>query len=556
MKPIQYIAAFFFLVTVSSCKKSYLERFPLDSPSTATFLSNEAELELAVTGCYQPLAYNGEDLVPFILTLEYVSDNGWERNPNELQVIGKGIATPDNAYAKAVWDRFYVGVSRCNFILSNSDRLKGSVSEDKLNRLLGEVRYLRGYYYFFLNEVYGGVPLLTKTAVSVAESQMPRNTKEEVANFIISEMEAIVPALPVIASALGRVTKGAALALESRTALCNKKWDIAAKAAGDLMNLGAYQVHNNFEEVFTYNGQNLSEIIFSIQYLKGISTHAIPRRFYSRISGGFSSKIPSQVVVDSYECTDGLTIDKSPLFNPAKPFENRDPRLNYTIVLPQTRFINYMFETHPDSLQTWDYNGPEPKRVANTDATHALATFSGYLWRKYASPEDIALPDQGDLNLIVFRYPEILLNYAEAKVELNQIDQSVYDAINLIRQRPGVNMPPIEANKTQTELRYIVRRERRSELAGEGLRWFDIRRWGIAEEVMNGPLLGRIRDRFLSNAPIVDENGLPHYENVTNSDLMRVIETRIFNKDRDYVWPIPRGETQINQELEQNPNYD
>src|SRR5690606_26643407 len=153
------------------------------------------------------------------------------------------------------------------------------------------------------------------------------------------------------------------------------------------------------------------------------------------------------------------------------------------------------------------------------------------------------------------RYPEILLNYAEAKVELNQIDQSVYNAINLIRQRPGVDMPPIESNKTQTELRSIVRRERRSELAGEGLRWFDIRRWEIAEEAMNGPLLGRIRDRFLSNAPTIDETGLPHYENVTNADLMRVIEIRTFNKDRDYFWPIPQLEIQTNNALVQNPNY-
>ena len=140
-------------------------------------------------------------------------------------------------------------------------------------------------------------------------------------------------------------------------------------------------------------------------------------------------------------------------------------------------------------------------------------------------------------------------------MELNQIDQSVYDAINLIRERPSVSMPPIAAGKTQDEMRFIVRRERRSELAGEGVRWFDIRRWELAETVMNGPLLGRIRDRFLSNAPRVDENGLPHYENVTNADMMRVIETRTFKKDRDNVWPIPQLELETNKALVQNPNY-
>ena len=554
MKQVKFIIIFLGVITASSCSKKYLERFPLDSPSTATFLSSEAELDMAVTGSYQPLQFIGEDAVPFILTLEYVSDNGWERNPNQLQIIGKGIATSDNGYAKTVWDALYVGVSRCNFILSNADRLNGVVAVDKLDRVLGEVRFLRAYYYFYLNEVFGGVPLLTKT-VSLAESQVARNTKEEVVNFIISEMDAIASALPVVAGQMGRVTRGASLELKSRTALFNKKWDAAAKAASDLMQLGSNELHGNYGEIFTYSGMTSREIIFAIQYLRSMGTHGISRRFYSRTANGFSSKVPAQVVVDSYECTDGLTIDKSPLYDPAKPWDNRDPRLNFSVVLPQTRFIGYVFETHPDSLLTWDYNGSVPQRVANADAINPLATFTGYLWRKYASPEDLNNIDQPDVNVIVFRYAEILLNYAEAKVELNQIDQSVYDAINLIRERPSVSMPPIAAGKTQDEMRFIVRRERRSELAGEGVRWFDIRRWELAETVMNGPLLGRIRDRFLSNAPRVDENGLPHYENVTNADMMRVIETRTFKKDRDNVWPIPQLELETNKALVQNPNY-
>lgn len=554
MKLIKFLTIFLAVITANSCNKKYLERYPLDSPSTETFLSNEAELDMAVTGSYQPLQFIGEDAVPFVLTLEYVSDNGWERNPNQLQIIGKGIATSDNGYAKMVWDNLYNGVSRCNFILSNSDRLNGVVAADKLNRVLGEVRFLRAYYYFYLNEVFGGVPLLTKT-VSLAEAQVARNTKEEIVNFIISEMDAIAPALPVTALQMGRITRGASLGLKSRAALFNKKWDAAAKAASDLMKLGTNRLHNNFGDVFTYAGMTSPEIIFSIQYLKSMGTHGISRRFYSRVANGFSSKVPTQVVIDSYQCTDGLTIDKSPLYNPAKPWENRDPRLNFSVVLPQTRFIGFVFETHPDSLLTWDYNGSVPKRVANADAINPLATFTGYLWRKYASPEDLNNIDQPDVNVIIYRYAEILLNYAEAKIELNQIDQSVYDAINLIRQRPSVNMPPITAGKTQAEMRSIVRKERRSELAGEGVRWFDIRRWEIAESVMTGPLLGRIRDRFLSNAPRIDENGLPFYTNVTNANLMRVIETRTFSKTRDNVWPIPLLELQTNKALVQNPGY-
>jgi len=124
-----------------------------------------------------------------------------------------------------------------------------------------------------------------------------------------------------------------------------------------------------------------------------------------------------------------------------------------------------------------------------------------------------------------------------------------------VRQRPSVNMPAITPGKTQAQLRSIVRKERKYELAVEGLRLFDIRRWGIAEEVMTGEFLGRIPRGLLSNAPVIDENGTPDYSNVANKAAMRVVETRSFNPNRDYLWPIPNIETLTNTNLEQNPNY-
>lgn len=147
--------------------------------------------------------------------------------------------------------------------------------------------------------------------------------------------------------------------------------------------------------------------------------------------------------------------------------------------------------------------------------------------------------------------------YAEAKIEANQIDQSVYNAINEVRQRPGVSMPPLPNGLSQAELRSAVRKERLYELAGEGLRLFDIRRWRIAEYVLNGPLYGRIPKGLLSTAPTIDENGIPDYSNVPNREEMRVVEVRKFNKEdnRDYLWPIPQREITANPKLEQNPGY-
>jgi hypothetical protein len=556
MKYFKYILFSFLCMANLSCEE-YLERFPLDNPSDETFLRTEAELDLAVTGAYNTLWNIGTgDVQPFFPMLDAASDIGWDRNTSSLQNLGLGIANADNGQASNFWSALYRGVGRCNYILSKSEPLAVVVPEAKYKRLMAEVRFLRANYYFFLNEIFGGVPLLTKP-VTLAEAQLPRNTKDEVADFILSEMDAVVPDLLAETNTTnkGRVSKGAALALKSRTALFNKKYEAAVKASDDLMKLGNYTLHPSFPELFQYAGQNSKEIIFSVQYLKGTKAHSLPRYFFSRIALGHSNKIPVQALVDSYECTDGLAIDKSPLFDPKKPFQNRDPRLTHTVVLPQTRFINYMFETHPDSLMTWDYRTTPARRVQNVEATHAYATFSGYLWRKYADVADFPDIDNSELNVILFRYAEVLLNYAEAKIELNQLDASVYEAINTVRARATVKMPAIANGKSQAELRSIIRKERKYEFAGEGLRFFDIRRWNIGAETMNGPLRGRIRNAFLANAPRIDENATPHYENVTNQSQMRVIEIREFRNDRDNYWPIPRLEREVNTQLTQNPNY-
>ena len=557
MKNLKFIYTIIAFCLVNlSCSDDYLERYPLDSPSDETFLSNEAELEMAVAGAYNALWYHPAGIaIPFSITFDYASDIGWERNTTDLQALGLGLVDSDNEYTAGFWTAFYRGIGRCNSILDKSESLKEIVPQEKYDRLISEVRFLRAFYYFYLSELYGGVPLLTAN-VTLSEARIAKSPKSEITDFILSELDAILPTLlPETNTAnKGRASVGAALALKSRVALYNERWDVAAAAASDLMELGNYSLHGKFDELFSYAGQSSREIIFAVQYLNGLQEHPIPFQFYSRIASGTSNKIPVQSLVDSYESIDGLSIDKSPLYDPAKPFANRDPRLNYTIVLPQTRFINYMFETHSDSLMTWNYNTNPATRVSNTDVTNAYATFSGYLWRKYA---DIADKDDrsSDMNVILFRYAEVLLNYAEAKVELNEIDESVYAAINAVRQRPSVNMPPIQTGKSQAQLISIIRKERKYEFAAEGLRFFDIRRWGIAHEVMPGKLLGRIRNGYLSSAPRIDENGTPHYENVANSGQMRVIETRNYNKDRDYLWPIPRLETEVNPLLVQNPNY-
>jgi hypothetical protein len=401
-------------------------------------------------------------------------------------------------------DSFYKLIARCNFILDNVNKVKDVTTPAIYARCIAEARFGRAYAYQNLIELYGGVPLVTKM-LSLNDAQLPRNSKEEVLTFVLTELDEAAKDLPVTYSAadIGRATKGAALAFKARAALFNQKWDVAAEAAKAVMDLNTYNLHPNFGELFTYNGQSSKEIILALQYLKTAKrTHSVPRNLLSRNGQGTSNKVPSQSLVDSYECTDGLTIDKSPLYDPAKPFVNRDPRLSFTVALPGSTYFNYQFETHKDSLKCWNYNINPATRIDNQDAINAYASFTGYCWRKYVDLTDKVDVSNSELNIILIRYAEILLTYAEAKIEAGQIDASVYTAINLVRQRPSVNMPAIPSGLSQAELRSIVHKERMYELAMEGVRLFDIRRWKIAEQAMKGPFYGRIAKGLLATHPL------------------------------------------------------
>jgi len=260
-------------------------------------------------------------------------------------------------------------------------------------------------------------------------------------------------------------------------------------------------------------------------------------------------------MVDMYASSDGLPIDESPLFDPAKPFENRDPRLDQSILLPGEWINGLWFQTHPDSVKTIKKTASGEKRVDNPEVTNAYATFTGYLWNKYLDESDVPGNNtQSTLPVMIMRYAEVLLTYAEAKIELNQIDQSVVDAINLVRQRASVNMPAVTIG-SQQEMRKTVRYERTIELALEGFRLFDIRRWKIAEYVMPGNVLGRRQKAhwFDEVTPEIDENWHPKYPNETT--LFQIISVNQFDKSKNYLWPIPLKEMDVVSELKQNPGY-
>lgn len=551
------------LLAIQACNKDYLDKSPLGGPSDAAFFKNQDELLLAVNGLYRAMNKPMDDYDPgqlegpnISLMLDAATDIGYERNASDLQKIGTGNHDANNTYTQGLWTDFYKVIGRCNYILDNAEKVKSLTDAALYQRSMGETRFIRAYMYQQLISLFGGVPLVTHT-LTLETAQLPRSDKQVVLDFIFTELDSAAAWLPKTypAAESGRATKGAALAIKARVALYNEKWKVAAEAAKAVIDLNVYKLEDNFPRLFSYDNKNSAEVILALQYQLPVLNWGGPYPILCRNAGGASNKVPSQSLVDAYECTDGLTIDKSPLYDPAKPFQNRDPRLGYTIALPGSVFYNYQFETHKDSLTCWNYNTTPATRIVNQDAVNAYASFSGYCWRKYIDLKDKDNFRMSTMSITLIRYAEVLLTYTEAKMEANELDGTVFKAINDVRQRPGVNMPEIPANATQAVLRSAVRKERMYELAYEGFRLFDIRRWKIAEKVMKGPFYGRVPRGLLASAPAIDANGIADYSQVANRADMRVIEVRTFNAGRDYLWPIPYIETQTDPKMVQNPLY-
>jgi hypothetical protein len=214
-------------------------------------------------------------------------------------------------------------------------------------------------------------------------------------------------------------------------------------------------------------------------------------------------------------------------FDVDNPYENRDPRLKFSVFVKGSQLYNgQIYDPTPGSGTNDEIGGTY------------LATSLGYNIKKYVNQEDFGDPSNCSINIILIRYAEVLLTYAEAKIELNEIDQSVYDAINTIRSRPDINLPLIESGKSQNELRDIVRHERMVELAFEGHRLFDLRRWKNADMEIPGYVEG-----------MTYKNSLGEYVTIKIDGFLKVFE------QKHYLWPIPKKEIDLNPNLSQNPGW-
>lgn len=584
---IKYIIALFLSVLFWSGCEDVLNTTDPGSPTSDTFFETQDQLEVALSGVYESVSYVWA--VPFPQILDHATDMAFNRgNVAGTVDATTGALTSTSSLPNNFWRQFYTGIQRANNLLTNMEKAKEVSNPDRYAEIEAEALFLRAFFYSYLIELFGDVPYRTEVKNSLEGLELAKTSKSEIATNIIADLEKAASVLPTSQEGTerGRASANAANTLIARVALFNGDYDKAASAAGKVMETGI-SLYEDYESLFTASATGAEEIIFDISFLTGTKTHGLSIRQGTRY-GGWCQYVPSQQHVDNYETTNGLPIDEDPMFDPANPFENRDPRLKASIVTPGALWTRHIIQQHSDSIGTWRYEGGVPvERVINfnsanpggktivdpydgteyvTSGSNRFTSFSGYFWKKFsdepALARELSYPSvRGEHPIWLMRYAEVLLMYAEAKIEGNSIDQSVLDAINEVRARAygtskeSTGEYPAITTTDQGELRRVIRRERYVELADEGFRLFDIRRWRIAEKVMNTTVLGGPANGFskiggdLGFIPQIDEDGFVSYAGAPSQPRVeqgnldyRELEVRVFNPARDYLWPIPQAE--------------
>ncbi len=497
-------------------------------------------------------------------------------------VMGSSITTSID-----VWEYHYEFIKGCNVFLANIDNVPTETDDDisKKERMKGEIYALRAWSYMDLVSRYGGVVLITEPFELDDDFTRSRSTFEQTVDQIISDLDAAIPLLPENYSDdsnWGRITKGAAMAIKSRILLTaasplfnpsgdKAKWQAAATAAKDVIDLNEYQLENDYKNIFLTNKNN--EIILSrgndainmdgyfeyFQVVEGLGG-GIDGNGYA---GGWSSTMVNQRLVDAFEWEDGTAFDWSNPIDAADPYgigangqvdldgnplKRRDPRFYASITFDGNYWINDSivqfwvceesnnFELDPlDANFKIDNTVYGRNSIGNPTKKYDCPDMS-YIYRKSMDPlyniENEQYPKS--IPWIIIRYSEILLNYAEASFEAGSEDIA-RTYLNMVRER--VSMPPVTASGD--ELREKIHHERRIELCFETHRFYDARRWKIAHTEFSKPIQGiRI---------VKDKNSDTKVYNVFD------YEQRTW-PEQYYLQPIPQYELD-RADLEQNPGY-
>ncbi len=542
MKIIKYLS----VIAASAaliCSCNDLEQPPTNQYTDANFWSPERAEYMVNT------AYSQMYSIDKLINDECLSDNiAATRNDGSFEVR-KGSALPTSGRFSGEWSDAYGGIKSCHVFLDNIDAQ--DIPEEEKDLMKAQVRFIRAFLYFRLTNFYGDVPFFTKDITLEESKTIARTPRAEVIQFIHDEMAAIIPVLPTnLEEQTGRITKGAAAMLDARAYLYDSDWANTAAVCKKIMDgeYGTYKLHPSYKALFSeteeYSADYNAEVILTRGYVAQLYTWSyggdMQDMYPVAVQGRTPDILPLQSLADNYLMLNGYAINEAGSgFNPADPYKDRDPRMTHTIFYDGYDLATELAEFKDAGFFNNDrvifeggfYQALNPDAKATDTHVEEENTYNrtGYGMRKWYAPQ-APMDWNSGLNAVIMRYADVLLMYAEAMYEDGKMTSDVWDAtIKPIRERAGFTAAKALDYPTSGDLREIIRNERRSELALEGLRYYDIMRWKEGEKYLSGTIGGATFTTWT--------------------------DTYNFNKNRDYLWPVPENQSNLNPNLGQNPGW-
>lgn len=549
------------LMTITSCMD--LDLSPLSMATNDNWYANEQQVEMSINDLFRQNVWN---TIP-------VAWNDDITRRGDLNEFNNGGLNGQNGTVASMWGNCYRVIGRDNAVIDKLKNMPESfMAANKRDRYLAEALFARACMYSRLVTFFGDVPYCDHTVDIETAFSMGRTPKAEVLKKIYEDFDVAIQHLPASTGAVQRPTKGAALGMKARIALYNKDWDTVIKCTKDCMDSNMYELYPDFRKLFLQSTHNTSESVFSIPRSITYGVKFGWRDWLPRNAGGWAAYNPTWDLLAAFLCTDGLPIDESPLFDPHNPFKNRDPRCTESIVEFGIDWMGYEYDPHPvTGKQVMDYKNN--KEITNQDckSNRDMASFTGLLQKKGLDESCLKNGYYGEQDLIILRYADVLLMYAEAMIEKGTIDQSVLDAMNSVRARAYGKTKDEEGypkitTTDQVKLRTLLRTERRMEFAFEDLRFYDLMRWRLCGKVFNQKMYGLYNyeaeniANFVDNGawlwgetPDIDENGIADFSKLEKYGI-NLLNPCTWD-DRQYLWPIPSAEILINENMVQNPGY-
>lgn len=576
-------------IAAASCNK-YLDRLPLDTITSEAFFENATQVDQALTGVYN--AYGVRTVspgfgnpTPYYSKMDLYTEIGLERGLNGT--IGSGAYNPATGTVVELWAAFYQVIQRANTLIFNMKRAQGVMNPAEYRRIEAEAKVLRAAAYWHLIVYWGDVPFFTGPLQQQDFFNASRTPVKQIIDFLVPDLRQAATVLDWQPRDFGRVSKGVALGTAARIAMVDRRYGDVVSLTNEVIAGNQYNLNPIFQNLFRKAGQESNvnrEIMFIYPFgnADGGSFNYLNLVLSSRNQGGQSSHFPTQFLVDLFECTDGRTIDQSPLYNPAQPNKNRDPRMKQTVIVPGDTVIvqgfNSMIFSATDR-RLWLFNPINRQITASTinnlDSSNIFGprlNGAGNLWQKYAQDRDVngGAGNSYKVGWVYMRFAEMLLMNAEAKMETGASATEVAALVNRVRNRGG--MPNIAANVlgNPADFKAVVRREITIEFAAEGIHMANMRRWdngAYAAKVMASQIYGQPLSnmRLEPGVGVIFNNPAPPpvFDPVykvpvswPNADALRLKrELRIFNANQHILCPIPQSEIDKVPSLVQNPGW-